>query len=48
MARTILCVEDEQDTGDLLQTILEHEGVTIDRALAGGANAYGVIGARIP
>jgi len=35
MSRTILCVEDEQDTGDLLQTILEHEGFTIVRARDG-------------
>ena len=35
MSRTILCVEDEQDTGDLLQTILEREGYHVVRASDG-------------
>ncbi len=35
MSRTILCVEDEQDTGDLLQSILEGEGYGVVRALDG-------------
>ena len=35
MSRTILCVEDEQDTGDLIAMILEREGYTVARAADG-------------
>lgn len=47
MSRTILCVEDEQDTGDLVQTILEREGYTVVRA-ADGRQAICLIETMLP
>ena len=47
MARTILCIEDEQDTGDLLQSILEREGYVVVRA-ADGRQATSLIGTMQP
>ncbi|MBH0200256.1 MAG: response regulator [Nitrospira sp.] len=35
MARTILCVEDEEDTGNLIQAMLEREGYEVTRARDG-------------
>ena len=35
MAHTVLCIEDEQDTGDLLQQILEGAGYAVLRATDG-------------
>jgi len=35
MSRTILCVEDEEDTGDLIQRTLEREGYVVARARDG-------------
>ncbi|ULA62257.1 MAG: Putative response regulator, CheY (Modular protein) [Nitrospira sp.] len=35
MTHTILCVEDEPDTGSLIQTILEREGYKVVRAVDG-------------
>lgn len=35
MSHTILCVEDEQDTGDLLQALLDREGYHVVRASDG-------------
>ncbi|MDH4185489.1 MAG: response regulator [Nitrospira sp.] len=35
MSHTILCVEDEQDTGDLMKAILEREGYVVIRATDG-------------
>lgn len=47
MSRTILCVEDEQDTGDLLQAILEREGYHVVRA-ADGRQAICLIETMLP
>jgi CheY-like chemotaxis protein len=35
MSQTILCIEDEEDTGNLIQALLEREGYTIVRARDG-------------
>lgn len=35
VARTILCVEDEEDTGNLIQAMLEREGYEVTRARDG-------------
>lgn len=47
MSQTILCVEDEQDTGDLLQAILEREHYHVVRA-ADGRQAVCLIETMLP
>lgn len=47
MSRTILCVEDEQDTSALLKAILEREGYVVVRA-ANGRQAICLIETMLP
>lgn len=47
MSHTILCVADEPDTGDLIQTLREQEGYVVARA-ADGRQAVGLIETMMP